>query len=285
MPFVVFTVIEPFEGCWVPDVVRLLVRILLLGSLSFAKTLTDYWADRSEIFYLTSSNDQTSDGGVQTVGTLVRADVESFAETHGRILIAPMAAIGRGYNILTLDRKRAAFGAVFFLVRPMPHPYDVQALAGELNAYTLATCANQSDPLWENPGVYAQARAFRSAARAYWAKAEMRQGYRTLSPDERQDLAATTFGQFVQASGRLVRGGVPFHTFFVDAAWAPKSAIPPEHTTPQTTLDSVKDSLLTQMVLLLEEYIDESPIGRSLYQPFEGLVDIDGFYPNRKGNR
>jgi hypothetical protein len=263
--------------------------LLLTNSYSqakaFAKTLADYWADRSEIFYLTSSNDQTGDGGVQTVGTLVRADVESFAETHGRILIAPMAAIGRGYNILTLDRKRAAFGAVFFLVRPMPHPYDVQALAGELNAYTLATCANQSDPLWENPGVYAQARAFRSAARAYWVKAEMRQGYRTLSPDERQDLAATTFGQFVQASGRLVRGGVPFHTFFVDASWAPKSATPPEHTTPQTALDSVKDSLLTQMVLLLEEYIDESPIGRSLYQPFEGLVDIDGFYPNRKGNR
>lgn len=251
---------------------------------AFAKTLSDYWPDKSEIFYITKSQGNKQDDGFELLGTIVRADVEMFAGTRGRILVAPMSAIGRGYNILTLDRKRAAFGAVYFLTRPMPHPYDVQALAGELNAYTLRTCTNDAEPLWENPGVYAQGRAFRSATRAYWARAEMRQGYRTLSPEERKDLAATTFGLFVQAAGRLVRGGVPFHAFFVDGAWAPNSARPPEDVTPQSELDGVKDSLLTQMVTLIEEYIDDSEIGNSLYQPFEGMLDTNGFYPNRKGD-
>lgn len=264
-------------------------RLLLLTNSypqakAFAKTLGNFWRNPTEIFYLAAAQGEAEEGEMETVSSLPRADVETFAWTKGRLLIAPMGAIGRGYNILTVERDKAAFGAVYFLARPMPHPYDIQALAGELNAYTLAMCAKPDASLWENPGLYAQARAFRDAARSYWAKAEMRGGYHSLNRDERRNLAATTFGKMVQAAGRLVRGGVPFHAFFVDAAWGPNSAAASQDTPPNATLDNAKDSLLTQMILLLEEYIDESPIGRSLYEPFEGLLDIANFYPNREEN-
>ncbi|MEH2073574.1 MAG: hypothetical protein V7K57_04165 [Nostoc sp.] len=53
-------------------------------------------------------------------GALNRADIETFGQTKGEILVAPMNAIGRGFNILNANGK-AAFGSVYFLTRPYPH--------------------------------------------------------------------------------------------------------------------------------------------------------------------
>jgi hypothetical protein len=90
-----------------------------------------------------------------------------------------------------------------------------------------------------------------------------------------------TFGRIVQAAGRLVRGGVPFHCYFVDASWAPKSAEAPLGTPRDAALDAGNDSLLTEIIQLFEEY-DTSDIGQSLYEPFSGILEIANFYPARK---
>lgn len=260
-------------------------RILLLTNSygqakAFAETLGNYWTDKAGIFYLTKPNDQERDE-LFSVGTVPRGEIERFALTQGKVLVAPMNAIGRGYNILNRERNRAAFGAVYFLVRPMPHPYDIQALAGELNARTLQWFEDATFEIWKHPRLFEQATHFRQHTKFYWAKAEMRRYYRDLTPQERRDLAATTFGKIIQAAGRLIRGGVPFHAFFVDAKWAPNSATAPEGTLPNAALDSPKESLLTQMLMLLEEYSDGDIIGRSLYEPFSGLLEIENFYPKR----
>jgi hypothetical protein len=34
--------------------------------------------------------------------------------------------------------------------------------------------------------------------------------------------------------------------------------------------------------MLLEEYSDEHIIGNCLYEPFAGLLEIEGFYPKRE---
>ncbi len=47
-----------------------------------------------------------------------------------------MNAIGRGFNILNANGK-AAFGAIYFLTRPYPHPHDTQAIAQEMNRRAL----------------------------------------------------------------------------------------------------------------------------------------------------
>ncbi|AWI11688.1 MAG: hypothetical protein WAW77_11395 [Caldibacillus thermoamylovorans] len=61
--------------------------------------------------------------------------MEHFAETEADILVAPILAISRGYNILDINGNGALFGSAFFLVRPYPVPnnlgYYVQILHGE----------------------------------------------------------------------------------------------------------------------------------------------------------
>lgn len=195
--------------------------------------------------YLTRGNSATEADVEQ--GTIARADIERFADSPAQVLVAPMNAIGRGYNILNRETEKsmAAFGAIYFLTRPMPHPYDIQALSSELNARSLEWIGDEK--LWhEFPTLDQQYQALRRYTRQYWLRAEDRHSYRDINwisqqtIDEaetalerqmlqsllgaRMDLAATTLGRFVQASGRLVRGGVPFHCFFADASWAPKSA-------------------------------------------------------------
>lgn len=262
--------------------------LLLVNSYPQAKAVAHqvmaHMKNRVNVFYLTrpEQDDDELYGGL--CQAMQRGDAERFAFTEGKILVAPIGSIGRAYNILNrdVDSPRAAFGSVYFMIRPMPHPYDVQGLASELNAYTMAACANAKYPAWTQVRLYDQASTFRRDARNYWQHAEMRYGYSSMTASERRDLAATTFGRIVQAAGRLVRGGVPFHCYFVDANWAPKSADAAPNTPRQTSLDSSKDSLLTEIIKLLEDY-EDSIFGKSLYEPFSGLLDIANFYPNRKG--
>lgn len=294
-------------------------RLLLLTN-SYAQselvgqTLQEEWKrigeDSTEVLYLKRGDTAINDEDDTENPSISRGEIEKFAQkTEGKILVAPMSAIGRGYNILNREigqDKKAAFGAIYFLIRPMPHPYDIQALAGELNARTLQWYENET--IWRDYATSeAQALAFRHYAKHYWSRAEMRVGYGnmgatsadTLNNAEteferlmladlgkaRLDLAASTLGKFVQASGRLVRGGVPFHAFFVDAKWAPKSASfflnrnsPNEQPEKIEDYDTVETSLLAQMKQLHAKYVTEFVLGETLYEPFEALLDIKDFF-------
>jgi hypothetical protein len=129
----------------------------------------------------------------------------------------------------------------------------------------------------EGDGILGRAEKLRQLATRYWRSAEQRTYYSTLRPDSelraqpRLDLAATTAGLIIQAVGRLVRGGVPFHAYFVDAAWAPNNAKPsgnaaqdaPAH---ELGSDTPRTSLLAAVIELLGEYATD-PIGKELYLP------------------
>ena len=80
----------------------------------------------------------------------------------------------------------------------------------------------------------------------------------------RRDLAATTAGKIVQAIGRLVRGDVPFHAYFVDAAWAPQQAKRLAGNDDEP-LDTPRTSLLCAMIDVLGDYIVDDLICRELY--------------------
>lgn len=234
-----------------------------------------------EIRYLAQTNNDHDE--IVADDMVYRSDIEDFARTNGKILIAPLQAIGRGYNILNQSGK-AAFGAVYFLTRPMPYPADTQSLARELNRRTTDWCQDTKLPLWQEPLLLEKAIQLRQKASDYWRKAELRSYYHTLKHEdennhrdttysERFDLAATTAGHIIQACGRLLRGGVPFHAFFVDAAWGPKTAID------RKAKETSQTSLLTAMIEVLQEYI-EQPIGKALYASIvDALVDIQDFEP------
>lgn len=206
---------------------------------------------------------------------LYRADIEQFARTNGKILIAPLQAIGRGFNILNneVTGKKAAFGTIYFLTRPMPHPFDTQAIAQELNRRTLDWFKDENFTAWQEDGLYRKGIALRREASRYWRTVENRRYYGQLSRNERRDLAATTAGLIIQACGRLLRGGVPFRAYFVDAAWGPNNA----RETGQP--DTPKTSLLAAMIGILLEYsCPEDIIGLELYEPLtNALVDIENF--------
>jgi hypothetical protein len=213
---------------------------------------------RDQVYALVRSSDESEEDELLVPTSLQRLNIEQFKETGGKILVAPLQAIGRGYNILN-DAGKAAFGTVYFLTRPMPHPYDTQAIVRELNFKTLAWCQDEEFPAWHAGTLYEKGLAVRQAASQQWRQIEQRSTYRQLSEEERLNLAATTAGIIIQACGRLLRGGVPFYGFFVDAAWAPGFAHKRELATPKT-------SLLAAVIRVLQNYTMDT-IGEALYEP------------------
>ncbi|MDZ8186638.1 MAG: hypothetical protein RMX96_17535 [Nostoc sp. ChiSLP02] len=218
-------------------------------------------------------------------GALNRADIETFGQIQGKILVAPMNAIGRGFNILNANGK-AAFGAVYFLTRPYPHPHDTQAIAQEMNRRALDWADKADFIAWQQgDGIVQRAEKVRQLAARYWRSVEQRSYYKTLRNNEellaspRFDLAATTAGLVIQAVGRLLRGGVPFHGYFVDAAWAPISAA--RKANPELSeVDTEETSLLVAMLLRICDYAsEENTVGNALYKPLaDALENIDGLY-------
>ena len=67
-------------------------------------------------------------------GIIRRGEVSRFASMQADILIAPAMAIERGHNIVD-ETGHSALGAVFFMVRPMSVPDDVQEKGSKLNGY------------------------------------------------------------------------------------------------------------------------------------------------------
>jgi hypothetical protein len=256
------------------------------------------WSNRKRILVFVNSYDQATAAAIEIAGRLygpneqdrvvcVRrtvtedgeaawapyqqinaGDVPGFAATNGEILIAPIQAISRGYNVLaqTIDRRNvAAIGSVFFLTRPMPIPFDATETTRELNRDVLRWCLDPAfDVLSPYGSLYEKGKALRELTRKEQQKIESRHGYRSLGRDPRRDLAASTAGVIIQACGRLLRGGVPFRAFFVDAKWAPKSA---ERLAGRATKgDTPTGSLLAEMIEVLSEYVQD-PVGRALYGP------------------
>jgi hypothetical protein len=194
-------------------------------------------------------------------------DIERFTKvTKGRILIAPLQAIGRGYNILNEERV-AAFGSVYFLIRPMQVPFDLLARAQWLNRRTLDWCDDASNEVWKAQTFLQRGEKLRQKAHKEWDEYEggplnPRYGFLRLDQERKRNLAAYTAAIIIQACGRLLRGGVPFRAYFVDAAWAPESADPDT-----AEKDTPEGSLLLAMIGVLETYCRQDPIARSLYQP------------------
>jgi hypothetical protein len=211
---------------------------------------------------------------------LVRPDIESFPRlTSGQILVAPLQAIGRGYNILNEERV-AAFGSIFFLTRPMPLPFDMVRRSQWMNRQVLNWCADEKCGLWQAATYAEKGERLRKKAHDEWDEYE---GWREGSNGARpmwlinearwKDLAASLAGVIIQACGRLLRGGVPFRATFVDAAWAPHRAAGSRNRSREP--DTPKNSLLLAMIDILDKYCRRDPVARALYGPLVKALKRD----------
>ncbi|MDJ0579332.1 hypothetical protein [Crocosphaera sp.] len=270
--------------------------LILVNSYEQSKWVADELRTYSpyphdEIKNLERDNLEPDKKGKTNPGELKRADIESFANTGGKILVAPTNSIGRGFNILN-NKGKAAFGAVYFFTRPYPHPNDTAAIAQELNRRAYQWLEKEDFIAWEQgDGIAQSAEILRKTANSYWRSVEHRSYYRTLrdNPDlcafPRYDLAATTLGRIIQAVGRLIRGGVPFNGYFVDSAWADNSAkkLAAKRTgedVSQINDDSEESSLLVATILRVCDYAwEDDSVGNALYIPLaDALENIENVF-------
>jgi hypothetical protein len=271
--------------------------LVLVNSYEQAKWVADEmrrYANNisQQIYHLVSDDSELTKDSKAQLGELKRADIETFGYNKGKILVAPTSSIGRGFNILNSNGK-AAFGAVYFLTRPFPHPNDTQAIAQELNRRAYEWLEQEDFIAWrQGDGVAHRAELLRKTANTYWRSVEQRSYYKTLRDNNdlcafpRYDLAATTLGRIIQAVGRLIRGGVPFHGYFVDSAWADNSAkklavIRVGDDPDSIENDTEENSLLVATILRICDYAaEDNSVGNALYKPLaDALENIeDVFY-------
>ncbi|WP_414506538.1 hypothetical protein [Streptomyces sp. NEAU-L66] len=178
-------------------------------------------------------------GSTHRAGAVRRGDLASFADDpDAELLVAPLLAVERGHNILTVPQRPgearvAAFGTVLFLVRPHPRPDDLSLAVFAVNDWatrfvrdqpglpqgTFSELVGKADDLNEAGG------AFRTRARGVWRHLLSRPYIYSALPDaEKESFAWDQLVTIWQVIGRLVRGGVPARVVFVDAAFAPRLA-------------------------------------------------------------
>ncbi|MFD7585681.1 hypothetical protein ACFV84_09680 [Kitasatospora sp. NPDC059811] len=226
--------------------------LLLVGSYRDALTAADVLQQmdrwRTSVRVLIADDaDLEQDLATSLPGTVRRGDLASFAEDDtAELLVAPLLAVERGHNILTVphrpgEERVAAFGTVLFLTRPHPVPDDLYLSVFAINDWVTRFARNLpglqqgtfSELVAKAGGLDSSGLAFRHAARAEWRRLlSRRYMYSRLTLREKESFAWDQLTTIWQVIGRLVRGGVPARVVFVDAAFAPALAasLAPEST-------------------------------------------------------
>jgi hypothetical protein len=175
------------------------------------------------------------------------------------LLIFPMSAIGRGVNIVYKFGERlekAMLGSLFFLTRPHPRADSLQLIQGIVGRaselFDQRVFANRGEALTE-------------------LKAARRSISGTIKELLRLPLAAQALGEYarpfvadqmviiLQTIGRAMRGDCPAFIYFVDAAWASRSAY--------GEADTARTSMLVMMQEILQECLTHTdPATRECYE-------------------
>ncbi|OLF06262.1 pPIWI_RE_Z domain-containing protein [Actinophytocola xanthii] len=212
---------------------------------------------------------------------LRRGELTKFPDLGSEILVAPLLAVERGYNIVLAGGK-AAIGSVYFLARPHPRPDDIALAIHAINDWAVRQIRDPARVFHATARAAGTpdhaALAFRRTARQEWNRFLTRQmAWSSLTPDEKISFTWDQLVVMWQVIGRLVRGGVPARVVCVDAAFAPRQAGFESVDTPAT-------SLLASMRAVLEPYFTHDPatttldrsLVHALYEPlYQALADLD----------
>ena len=191
--------------------------------------------------------------------TVRRGEVSRFAQMNADILIAPAMAIERGHNIVD-EYGHSALSAVFFMVRPMAVPDDIQQKGSKLNGLVESHCKREPQE-----SLFAYNARIRQFAARQWNKMSKTKafGIAELSEDERKDVVATLFVLILQIFGRLARvtdvSKPAPHVYFIDGAFRRR---------PEKAEDF---DCLSELGQYLEELMTQkgsAEIAKTLYAPF-----------------
>ncbi|MDD5368535.1 MAG: hypothetical protein PHQ40_05585 [Anaerolineaceae bacterium] len=259
--------------------------LILVNSYSQAKTVAQTIENQIrvelpdwQVFFLERANKQGGDigeednwqdpSGARSVG---RPELTAFGQrtTAPTVLVAPLLAVGRRHNILN-QSGAAAFGAVIFATRPMKTPDDLSRWVYWINYQTIKLLQNPGDPAWagcESPSD--RLLKLRRITNWWWSRIDTYKSAVSINdPRLRRSMAATMAATIIQATGRLLRRGVPFLAYFADSAWAPQSA--------NYRPDTPRTSLLVEMMDIVQDYC-QNPIGAALFGPLnQALQNMEG---------
>ena len=191
--------------------------------------------------------------------TVRRGEVSRFATMKANILIAPAMAIERGHNIVD-EYGHSALSAVFFMVRPMAVPDDIQQKGSKLNGLVESHCKREPQE-----SLFAYNARIRQFAARQWNKMSKTKafGIAELSEDERKDVVATLFVLILQIFGRLARvtdvSRPAPHVYFIDGAFRRR---------PEKAEDFDCLSELGQYLEELMTQKESAEIAKTLYAPF-----------------
>ena len=191
--------------------------------------------------------------------TVRRGEVSRFAQMNADILIAPAMAIERGHNIVD-EYGHSALSAVFFMVRPMAVPDDIQQKGSKLNGLVESHCKREPQE-----SLFAYNARIRQFAARQWSKMSKTKafGIAELSEDERKDVVATLFVLILQIFGRLARvtdvSRPAPHVYFIDGAFRRR---------PEKAEDFDCLSELGQYLEELMTQKERAEIAKTLYAPF-----------------
>lgn len=185
-----------------------------------------------------------------------KRQIEDFVETNADLLAVPLMAVGRGYNILDLEKERSLFGSVFFLIRPYTVPGDIHNMIQILHAYLPHYLNEIKDKcLRFEKGIS----KLRQKSRSQLEEMVRRPDYwKILNDKEREILSWYLFILMWQMIGRLLRGGSAARVFYVDAKFAFKSAVGEK--------DTIRTSLLKSWKEMMSR--EDDFIFNELYGPF-----------------
>ena len=212
-------------------------------------------------------SDAVNDG--DQIGTIRRGEVGRFAGRSEKILIAPAMAIERGHNIVD-ETGHSALGSVFFMVRPMAVPDDIQQAVSKLNGYVEANCRRKV-----GESIFDYNLRVRQFATKRWQEISQSKAYglNTLAAHEKRDVVATLFVLILQIFGRLARVTDPTkpapEVYFMDGAFRKREDR-------QDDFDCLNE---------LGEYLEglmkkprDAEIARTLYGPFYEAYKKGGLY-------
>lgn len=195
--------------------------LLVVGSYEEAKWVT-YEINQMPSFTggvaCMISDDEDDFTPLDETSCIRRGEIELFIDTDFDILVAPLKAIERGYNIVDEDGN-AVLGTVYFLVRPAHSPLDLYPLIMGVYHRVMKEYRenNEITPLklrdWKN-----------SWRKEWYVRLQCTNAGLSNLPIEWYD--EQIWDQFVmvwQTIGRLVRGGNHCRVYFVDAAFCPDS--------------------------------------------------------------
>ncbi|MBV0882103.1 hypothetical protein KTQ42_22765 [Noviherbaspirillum sp. L7-7A] len=192
------------------------------------------------------------------------AAVESIGDDDEcDILIFPIGALQRGVNVVHTHGPRsgeAALGHLYFLTRPHPSSDDMQFLLGLIGqqAQQFSTIEfGRSKSIDDISDAYEDAR--RQQFKDVWQVLRDPVMASRMTMKMYRQFVANQIVPLFQTIGRGTRGGCKVWVYFVDAAWAPRSALGDD--------DDAKSSMLVMMREILEEYVRHgNSLHREIYQ-------------------